>query len=224
MRVNGERFLGIVTTCGTRVSGHPKAPSRHATGEARAAPYDGFRDTSSHQQRHGDWRYPRHQVFTPGSPSRFRPRNPPSLALARTASRSVKGGRVGFGVVARRSPTAISAGETATVGAGSGSIRAGSVIPKSRQERMEYRVIARSSRSRLFNGRSSTWLPPGFTVKCQRCRVKDWRGIGATRLPPLPLRTAREVFPQAAHPISFVNRVRRPMAVADPFSDIRRRF
>ena len=56
------------------------------------------------------------------------------------------------------------------------------------------------------------------------CRVKDWRGIVATRLQPLPLRTAREVFPQAAHPISFVNRVRRPMAVADPFSDIRRRF
>src|SRR6516162_7125902 len=40
------------------------------------------------------------------------------------------------------------------------------------------------------------------------CRVRDWRGsCDAVRLQPLPIRTAREVFPQAAHPASFVKRV-----------------
>ena len=42
------------------------------------------------------------------------------------------------------------------------------------------------------------------------CRVKDWRGADAltsVRFQPLPIRTAREVFPQAAHPASFIERV-----------------
>ena len=34
-----------------------------------------------------------------------------------------------------------------------------------------------------------------------------YRAQGAARLQPLPIRTAREVFPQAAHPVSFVERV-----------------
>jgi len=32
-----------------------------------------------------------------------------------------------------------------------------------------------------------------------------------TRFQPLPIRTAREVFPQAAHPINFIKRVMRPI-------------
>src|SRR5450631_1839189 len=42
------------------------------------------------------------------------------------------------------------------------------------------------------------------------CRVKDWRGaddLASARFQPLPIRTAREVFPQAAHPASFSERV-----------------
>jgi hypothetical protein len=34
-----------------------------------------------------------------------------------------------------------------------------------------------------------------------------YRAQGSARLQPLPIRTAREVFPQAAHPVSFVERV-----------------
>ena len=45
-----------------------------------------------------------------------------------------------------------------------------------------------------------------------------------TRLQSLPIRTAREVFPQAAHPIIFVKRVMRPIEVADTFIDTRRHF
>ena len=54
-----------------------------------------------------------------------------------------------------------------------------------------------------------------------RCRVKDWRGaddLTSVRFQPLPIRTAREVFPQAAHPASFSERVmglgdlRRPLS------------
>src|ERR1019366_6422077 len=42
------------------------------------------------------------------------------------------------------------------------------------------------------------------------CRVRDWRGtrvVARFRFQPLPIRTAREVFPQAAHPVGFVERV-----------------
>src|SRR5437667_5383824 len=42
------------------------------------------------------------------------------------------------------------------------------------------------------------------------CRVRDWRGADCARFQPLPIRTAREVFPQAAHPVSFVERVMSP--------------
>jgi hypothetical protein len=31
------------------------------------------------------------------------------------------------------------------------------------------------------------------------------------RFQPLPIRTAREVFPQAAHPVNFIERVMRPV-------------
>jgi hypothetical protein len=40
--------------------------------------------------------------------------------------------------------------------------------------------------------------------------VKDWRGADAftsVRFQPLPIRTAREVFPQAAYPTGFIERV-----------------
>src|SRR5450755_4352660 len=53
------------------------------------------------------------------------------------------------------------------------------------------------------------------------CRVRDWRGADLARFQPLPIRTAREVFPQAAHPVSFVERVmgpvgRRPLSLPLP--------
>jgi hypothetical protein len=34
---------------------------------------------------------------------------------------------------------------------------------------------------------------------------------GSVRFQPLPIRTAREVFPQAAHPVSFIERVMCPV-------------
>src|SRR5450759_4300736 len=42
------------------------------------------------------------------------------------------------------------------------------------------------------------------------CRVRNWRGAGPcgwARLQFLPIRTTREVFPQAAHPTRFCGRV-----------------
>ena len=72
----------------------------------------------------------------------------------------------------------------------------------------------------IFSGNAEEALGPLKNV----CRVKDWRGIVATRLQSLPIRTAREVFPQAAHPIIFVKRVMRPIEVADTFIDTRRHF
>ena len=113
-----ESCQPVATTAGDLFRGMRMARRLPRQEEFRTG-YESAAGSSFHQQRNCNCRYPRHRVFTPGSPSRFRPRNPPSLALARTASRSVKGGpaaRIGFGVVARRSPTAISAGETATVG------------------------------------------------------------------------------------------------------------
>src|SRR5947209_15507086 len=53
------------------------------------------------------------------------------------------------------------------------------------------------------------------------CRVKDWRGIEdrvSLRFQPLPLRTAREVFPPAAHPVSFVGRVMGPNRLTTTFT------
>jgi hypothetical protein len=35
--------------------------------------------------------------------------------------------------------------------------------------------------------------------------------VFSIRFQPLPIRTAREVFPQAAHPVSFVERVMDPI-------------
>ncbi|MFQ5930575.1 MAG: hypothetical protein ACE5MK_12840, partial [Acidobacteriota bacterium] len=35
--------------------------------------------------------------------------------------------------------------------------------------------------------------------------------VSSVRFQPLPIRTAREVFPQAAHPVSFVERVMGPV-------------
>ena len=61
----------------------------------------------------------------------------------------------------------------------------------------------------------------GMRPSRMRCRVKDWRGADAltsVRFQPLPIRTAREVFPQAAHPASFTEGVmglvdlRRPLS------------
>ena len=43
------------------------------------------------------------------------------------------------------------------------------------------------------------------------CRVKDWRGTPKARFQPLPIGTAREVFPQAARPVRFVKRVMCPV-------------
>jgi hypothetical protein len=40
----------------------------------------------------------------------------------------------------------------------------------------------------------------------------------STRFQPLPIRTAREVFPQAAHPASFVERVMGPVGMAATFT------
>src|ERR1700733_8035536 len=56
-----------------------------------------------------------------------------------------------------------------------------------------------------------------FNALKNSCRVRDWRGADLAPFQPLPIRTAREVFPQAAHPASFVGRVRRP-AVRRPLS------
>src|SRR5450759_3304209 len=42
------------------------------------------------------------------------------------------------------------------------------------------------------------------------CRVRNWRGAGPcgwARFQFLPIRTTREVFPQAAHPTKFFGRV-----------------
>jgi hypothetical protein len=42
------------------------------------------------------------------------------------------------------------------------------------------------------------------------CRVRNWRGAGPcgwARFQFLPIRTAHEVFPQAAHPTRFFGRV-----------------
>src|SRR5664279_387534 len=53
------------------------------------------------------------------------------------------------------------------------------------------------------------------------CRVKDWRGadgLTSVRFQPLPIRTAREAFPQAAHPASFSERVMGLVDLRQPLS------
>src|SRR5260370_17285320 len=46
-----------------------------------------------------------------------------------------------------------------------------------------------------------------FSALKNNCRVKDWRGteVILARFQPLPIRTAREVFPHAAHPLNSFN-------------------
>ena len=66
----------------------------------------------------------------------------------------------------------------------------------------------------IFSGNAEEALGPLKNV----CRVKDWRGIVATRLQSLPIRTAREVFPQAAHPAIFIERVMGRVGVVATFT------
>src|SRR5450755_866417 len=67
-------------------------------------------------------------------------------------------------------------------------------------------------------GRTFTdWM---FCPDLDTRRVKDWRGaddLASARFQPLPIRTAREVFPQAAHPASFVERVMGQFGYGDGF-------
>jgi len=41
--------------------------------------------------------------------------------------------------------------------------------------------------------------------------------VEPARFQPLPIRTAREVFPQAAHPVSFTERVMGPVEIGGDF-------
>lgn len=81
--------------------------------------YEGLWGTSSPHTSNCNCRYPCHKVFTPASPSLFRPRNPPSLAIARTASPSVNVRR-GFCVTASRFKAATAVAEKTTEGTGRG--------------------------------------------------------------------------------------------------------
>lgn len=62
------------------------------------------------------------------------------------------------------------------------------------------------------------------------CPVEDLSGKGLarylfpTRFQPLPIRTAREVFPQAAHPVNFSKRFMGLVKMGATFTDILPRF
>src|ERR1019366_4371447 len=67
-----------------------------------------------------------------------------------------------------------------------------------------------ASAFRLRFSQSLASLRQRLSQAMVRCRVRNWRGAGPcgwARLQFLPIRTTREVFPQAAHPTRFCGRV-----------------